>query len=160
MSGVAGKIIGMKIAGAFVSCEVSCTINFNQEMIPASAVDSGRWKEFIAGIRDWNAAVNGNLLLEAVGADIKTILTQGFFGTLPIFLQFSTRPSATTELLLSGNVLFQSGGMTAPATGKATWTVNLQGSGPLNSDFQDYPLLIDAMPAEQDYPIIVNEDVV
>lgn len=159
MPGVAGNIIGLMTNGAFTSCEVSCTINFNQEMLPASAIDSGRWKEFVAGIRDWNISVNGNLLLESVSSDIKSILSANFFGSLPIFVQFSTRPSADIQLLFSGNALFQSGNITAGTNSSANWSATLQGTGALNHSYQDFALLIDAMPAEADYPIIVNENV-
>lgn len=158
MSGVAGNIIGLMVNGSFTSCETACTINFNQEMLPASAVDSGRWKEFISGIRDWSVSVNGNLLLEAVGADIKSILSANFFGSLPLFIQVSTRPSATTQLVLSGNALFQSGNINAQANSVANWTATFQGTGALSKSFQDFALLIDALPSSADYPTIVNED--
>jgi predicted secreted protein len=160
MPGVNGSIIGLAFNGAFISCEISCAINFNREMLPASATDSGGWKEFISGVRDWNVNVNANLILEAVPADIKTLLTANYFGDLPLYIQFSTRPSATTELILSGNTLFQSGSITAPFGSASNWTSTLQGTGPLNSTFQDYALLIDALPVGADYPTIVNEDVV
>ena len=160
MPGIPGKLIGVKINGAFTSCEVSCTINLNRELLPASAVDSGGWKEYISGIRDWSISINANLLLEAVAADIKTVLTASYFGNLPLYIQFSTRPSVETELILSGNALFQSGSITAGNVGNASTNINLQGNGELTPNFQNYALLIDAMPAEADYPIIVDEDVI
>lgn len=158
MPGVGGNIIGLMVNGSFTSCEIACSINFNQEMLGASAIDSGRWKEFIAGIRDWNVSVNGNLLLEAVGTDIKAILLMNYFGTLPLFIQFRTRPSSTIELILSGDALFQSGNINAAGNSIANWTASFQGSGPLKSTFQNYLLLIDALPVGADYPIIVDEN--
>lgn len=154
---VAGRLIGVQVGGSFISCEISSSINLTQEMLPAAAVDSGRWAEFLEGERGWTITVNGGLLLEAVGADIKTILLSNYFDTLPLSVYFSTRPDATTELIFSGTALFSSGDITAPSTGAATWNVNLQGSGPLNHTIQDYALLIDAMPPESDYPILVDE---
>ena len=159
MPGVNGNIIGLMVNGTFVSCEIGCSINFNQEMLAASAVDSGRWKEFIAGIRDWSVQVNGNLLLEAVGTDIKTILTANYFGSLPLYIQFRTRPSATTELILSGNALYQTGNINAQGGAIANWTATFQGTGALTNTFQDYSLLIDALPSGTDWPTVVNEDV-
>lgn len=154
---VAGRLIGVQVGGSFISCEISSTINFKQENLPAAAVDSGRWAEFINGLREWGLNVNGGLLLEAVGADIKSILLANYFDTIPLFVMFSTRPTATTELILSGAALFNTGDMTAASSGNASWSTQLQGTGALNHSFQDYELLIDAMPPQADYPTIVDE---
>lgn len=154
---VAGRLIGVQIGGSFVKCEISSTISFDQEMLPASAVDSGRWAEFLKGLRQWKIAVNGGLLLEAVGADIKTMLLAGYFDDMPMVAMFSTRPTATLELIFSGAVLFNSGDITAGSTGAAIWNANLQGTGELSHTMQDYELLIDAMPPEEDYPILVDQ---
>lgn len=156
---VDGRLIGIMVNGAFVNCEVSCTINFSQEMISKTAVTSGRWAEYIAGLRSWTVTANANLVLEAVAADIKSILLSGYFGNLPIFVMFATRPTATIELQFSGYALFNSGDITAGNTGKASANFTLQGTGALDKSIQDYPLLINAMPADFDPPLIVNEDV-
>lgn len=154
---VAGSLIGLIINGSFISCETSCQINFNQNMIPSSAVDSGGWAEFVVGLRSWTISVNGNLLLEAVGSDIKALIQSGYINQLPMFAQFSTRPSSDIQLQFSGAVLFNTSSLSAASTGVANWTCTLQGTGKLTADYQDFPLLIDAMPSEADYPVIVDE---
>lgn len=126
-------------------------------MIPSSAIDSGGWAEFVAGLRSWTISVNGNLLLEAVGSDIKALIQSGYINQLPLFAQFSTRPSSDIQLQFSGAALFNTGSISAASTGVANWTATLQGTGKLTATYQDFPLLIDAMPAEMDYPIIVDE---
>lgn len=158
MPAIKGTLLGLKINGAFVSCETSCDFTTDVEMLQASSVSAGRWAEFVAGLRKWSVNVSGNLLLEAVGADAKTILNAIDSG-LPVYLQFSTRASASSQFVLSGAALPQNIGINAPAQGNANWTAAFQGTGPLTTNFEDYNLLIDAMPAEADYPIIVNEDV-
>lgn len=152
-----GTLIGLVINGAFTSCETQCQINFNQEMLPSSAVDSGGWKEFLAGIRSWTISVNGNLLLDVVGNDIKSLITTGYIKQLPMYAQFSTYPSSTVQLRFSGEVYFNTASITAAATGAATWTAQLQGSGELVAVYNNFPLLINAMPVEADYPTIVDE---
>jgi len=154
---ISGNLIGLVINGAFVSCETSCQINFNQNMIPSSAIDSGGWAEFVSGLRSWTISVNGNLLLEAVGSDIKAMIQTGFINQLPMFAQFSTRPSSDIQLQFSGAVLFNTASISAAGTGVANWVATLQGTGKLTPTYQDFPLLIDAMPSEADYPIIVDE---
>lgn len=159
MPGIKGSLIGLKINGVFVSCEVSCDFSTSIDMLPASAVTSGRWKEFIQGIRSWTMSVNGRLLLEAVGADAKTILV-GIDSGLPFFLQFATKASASSEFILSGVALPQNLNISAGNIGKANWNAVFQGSGPLTTTFEDYDLIINAMPIESDYPIIVNTNVI
>lgn len=154
-----GKFLGLKVNGAFVACETNCSISFDVNMLAASAVDSGGWKEFIAGIRGWQVTVDANLILAAVASDVKAIITTGLMNRLPMFIQFSTRPSVEIQMILSGAVLLASGSITAPAKGNATWTVSLQGTGALQTTYHDFSLLIDALPSAADYPVVVNEDV-
>lgn len=154
---IAGNLIGLMINGAFVSCETNCSINFNQDMVKSSAIDSGAWSEFVAGIRSWTISVNGNLLLEAVPTDIKAMITTGFINQLPMYAQFSTSPLAGIQLSFNGAVLFNTASITAANAGVANWTLTLQGTGELETEYIDLALLIDATPSEADYPIIVDE---
>jgi predicted secreted protein len=154
---IAGYLIGLKINGAFVSCETSCSINFKNNNLPASAITSGGWKEFIYGIREWSVSVDGNLLLEAVPSDIKGLITTGFIGQYPMVASFSTKVSSTIQLALSGAVLLDSGQITAPQTGMSNWTATLQGSGVLDFQYNDFDLLIDASPPETQWQTIVDE---
>jgi predicted secreted protein len=160
MPGIAGNLIGLKTNGAFTSCEISSSINFDREMVGVAPIDDGGWKEFLYGMRGWRMQVNGNLLLEAVATDIKSMLTAGYFQDLPLLVMFSTSPSASQELVFSGTALFQAGDISAAVQGKAGWNATLQGTGKLTVKQQDYNLLIDAMPAEADYPIIVDSSVI
>jgi len=156
----AGRLIGANFNGTFTSCETSCSISFGRENLPATAVDSGGWREFINGLREWQVTVAGNLLLEAVGSDIKKMLVAGYFNDNPIYIQFATRPSSDIQLVFSGLALFTSGDITAPSTGAANWNVVLKGTGKLDYNLQEYSILIDAMPPSADYPTIVNEQVI
>lgn len=158
MSALSGQLIGLQVNGIFISCEVSSDFNFQVDMLPASAVDSAGWREYIAGIRSWTMSVNGQLLAEAVGADFKTIMN-AVFSRLPVLLIWGTRPSATTQLKLQGSAYPSTGNATAPTKGKATYSITFQGSGALTSSFEDFELLIDAMPVDADYPIVLDENI-
>lgn len=153
---IPGSLIGLMINGAFVSCEVSCQINFTQDNIASSAIDSGGWKEYVNGIRGWSMSVNGSLLLEAVGSDIKAMIQTGYINQYPMFAQFSTQPSEDIQLSFSGAVLFNTANISAASTGVANWTATLQGTGELVATYQNLPLLIDSMPSEALYPIVVD----
>lgn len=157
MGAIDGKIIGLKVNGSFVSCETSCSLHFESDLLPASAVTSGGWKEFLYGIRSWTMSANGNLLLESVPSDIKALITTGFINQYPLYVQFSTRVSSTIQMVLSGAALLSGGDITAPSNSKATWQANFQGTGPLDTVYNEFDLLIDAMPSEALWPIVVDE---
>lgn len=154
---IRGALIGLRINGQYVSCETSCEFSFEREMKSASSITSGGWKEFIGGIRGWAMTVNGNLLLKTVGADIKTVLNAFILGDT-VELEFRTRGTIAPYLIISGTAFPQSGGITAAGTGKANWTLSFQGTGPFTTDFEEFYLIINAMPAEADYPLIIQED--
>lgn len=159
MPGLQGTLLGLQVGGVFVSCELSCDFNFTVDMLPASAVDSAGWKEFISGIRSWSVNVSGRLLAEAVGADFKTII-EYVKQRFPVYLTIGTRPSATTQMSISGYALPATGGFSGPNKGFASWQVSFQGTGEFTTSFQDYELIIDAMEPEDDWRQIVNEDVI
>lgn len=150
--------MGVQIGGLFISCEVNCQFNFNVNMLAASAIDSEGWSEFIAGLRSWTVTVDGQLLADAVGADFKTILNAVFLRQT-LLITVGTRQSATTQMSITGNALPSSGSFTGPNKGVSTWTVTFQGTGAPVASFEDFGIIIDSMPASEDYPIIYDLDV-
>lgn len=155
---VRGALIGVRINGQFVSCETNCEFHVDVDMLPASPPASGRWKSVIPGLRNWTMTVDGNLLLASVGADVKTVLNAIITGEL-VELEFRTRTGIAPYLIIAGNGYPQSADITAASTGKAKWNVVFQGDGPFTTDFETFWLIINSMPIEADYPIIINEDI-
>lgn len=153
---IAGNLIGIMVNGAFVSCETSCQINFGVNMLNSSAVDSGRWAEFVPGLRNWTISVNGNLLLEAVSSDIKALITSGYINGNPLYVVFSTRPQSDTQMSFAGAAYLSQASISAAAKGLANWSANFQGTGALTTSYTEYDLLIDAMPSLAAYPIILD----
>ena len=158
MGGIAGRLLGLKVNGVFISCEVSSEFNCNVDMLPASAIDSEGWKEFIQGIRSWTVNVSGQLLVEAVGADFKTLMN-AVYTRLPVFVIWGTRPSATSQMSISGDAFPMNLNATGASKGPASWNVSFQGTGRPVSSFEDFALIIDSMPPSADYPTIVDERV-
>lgn len=153
---VSGKLIGLTINGEFVSCETSCSFNFDVEMINTSPIDNGRWREVIPGVRSWSMSVDGNLLLRTVGADIKTVLNAVLTGE-EVNLEFRTKGTISPSLVISGRAIPASGGISAPRT-KATWNIEFVGNGAFEVDVEEFWLLINNMPIDNDYQTIVDLD--
>lgn len=152
---VPGKLLGVQIGNSFVSCETSCDFNCTVDMLPASAVTSGRWKEFIPGMRGWTVTVSANLLLAKQNADVKMVL-QAIESGAKMGISFSTRGGVAPHLIISGFAYPQTAAISAPVSGLATSTITFQGTGPTTLDFEEFWLIINAMPATADKPYIVN----
>lgn len=152
---IRGALIGLRINGNFVSCETACDFSFDVNMLAASTPDSGRWAGFIPGLRSWKMTVNMNLLLASVGADIKTVLQAVITGE-SVDLEFRTNMSISPHLIISGTAYPQTGGITAPGKGNATANVSFQGSGAFTCDFEQFWLIINAMPANSDKPVYID----
>lgn len=157
MPGIAGRLIGLSANGDFFACETSSEFNCTADMLPATSPLSGRWKEFIPGNRTWTMAVNQKLLLESV-QDAKSMLHVIFSG-LPVYLQFRTKMGVEPEMIIYGSAYPQSVNFSAPGQGAATTQISFQGTGPVNTNFEDYDLIIDQMPPEADWPIIVDTNI-
>lgn len=154
---VKGSLIGLRINGEFVSCETSSNFNFDVEMLPASPIDSGRWSESIPGVRSWTMSVNGNMLLVTVGADIKKVLNAVLTGE-EMELEFRTRLGISPEVVISGKAYPKTGGINAGNTGKTPWNVDFIGNGPFNLSIEEFWLIINNMPINNNYQTIVETD--
>lgn len=152
---VPGKLLGVQVGNSFVSCETSCDFNCTVDMLPASAVTSGRWKEFIPGMRGWTVTVNANLLLATQAADVKTVMSAIETGEL-MGISFATRTGISPHMIISGFAYPQTVSISAPVTGLATSTITFQGNGPTTLDFEEFWLIINAMPANSDKPIYID----
>lgn len=125
---LSGNLVGAEIDGKFVACETSCEINFEADMIDASAVDSGRWKEVIAGIRSWSVSVNAAMLIQSARADFTTIIN-AFMSGASMTLRIRTKIAMVGSVVITGRVIVQSGGMSAAVSTTTGWNTVLQGDG-------------------------------
>lgn len=151
---IKGNRINLSWNGLNISCQTACELSFDAEMIGASSVTSGRWKEFVAGIRSWSLTVNANVLKNNTsGADIRNVLAAYLSGQR-VFMEMKSTTGELVELIFSGYILVSNGGIQAPSVGSATWNGTFQGTGELTTNIEDFGLIINAMPIEADYPII------
>lgn len=130
-----GSLFGVYVGGVKVDCEISADFSADVEMLPASAIDSARWTENIAGYRSWSMAVNGYLLLEAAAADGKTILDAILTGEI-LSIEFRTEPgSVDGSYIIAGDCLVQNFGIGSNSEDAVNWTVNMVGTGPFTATF-------------------------
>lgn len=126
-----GSLTYVTIDGNRFECETNAEINLNVEMLPASAVDSGRWQEYLAGLRSWEVTVDGRLIanIDGTGTDVATVINAIISGD-QIAIVFQVEPTAGS-FSLSGNAIPSTTSITAPSDGVSTWNILLSGTGPL-----------------------------
>lgn len=135
---LSGNLIGVEIDGNFVACETSCELNFEVDLLGASAITSGRWKEYISGIRSWNVSVNASMLVQSAPTDASTIIN-AFMSGARMKLRIRTKIPIIGSIVISGYVLVQNGNIGAGVNTTSVWSTTLQGDGPFSyGDTEQY----------------------
>lgn len=125
---LSGNLLGIEIDGKFVACETSCEFSFEADMLDASAVDSGRWKEVIAGLRSWSVSVNAAMLLQSSATDLTSIIN-AFVSGARMRVRIKTKVAMIGSIMITGYVIVQSGGLSAAVNSTSTWNTTLEGDG-------------------------------
>jgi predicted secreted protein len=154
---IRGALMGLSADGNFISCETNAEMHFDTEMIPASSVSSGYFREKVPGKQDWRMQVDGYLLKRAMASDFKTLFTS-WRNRQPVQLQFRTRPWVDQYLIFEGEAWVQQGSLLAPNRGLSNWTIVFDGNGVLNMDWEEFWMIINAMPPTADWPTVVEQD--
>lgn len=152
---IPGRLMGISVGDNFIACETECTFSFDGEMLPKDSVISGKWMEYIPGKRNWTMNVNGNLLKREVDSDFKTLYRSFVDGDI-LSLKFRTRAGVDQFMIWSGQAMVMNGGANAPRNGMTNWNITFRGTGPLNFDWEEFWTIINAMPADEDQPNIVD----
>lgn len=147
--------MGITVDGIFISCEMDSELQFDKDLIPASSVSSGKHTEYVPGKRNWSMSVNMTLLKRKVGADFKTLF-QAYYEDKKVRVQFRTRPVVDQFLIFEGDAWVKSGGASAPRKGYSTGNMVLIGNGILNMNWEEFWLIINAMPADAEKPYTVD----
>lgn len=126
-----GNVLGLEIDDNFVSCETSCEFSFEQDLRGASAIDSGRWKETIQGVRSWSISLNAAMLIASSPADAYTILNAFLTGSR-MKIRFRTKFTGFGSFMIVGYVNVQNGGVSAAVNTSSSWNTTLQGDGPFS----------------------------
>lgn len=134
---MSGNLLGLEIDGTFVSCETSCELSFETDLLPASATMSGRWKEFISGTRSWSVSVNAGMLIRMSGTGLNTILNAFITGermSIKIKTKFQ---DSIPSFAIVGYVRLRNGGLNASVNSLANWNATLDGDGPFNAEINE-----------------------
>lgn len=132
MTRLPANVIGLEINDKFIACEVSCSLNTDIDMMPATGVDSGRFKDNIAGLISWNISLNGMALINSspTSADYITIFDAILSGDY-VNVKIKTKSPGYGNFIFSGKALVKSQSFTANVNTMTTYDTTLEGCGEL-----------------------------
>lgn len=133
---MSGNLLGLKVNGTFISCEISCEFNFDADLRGASPVDAGRWKEWIPGVRSWNITLNAAMLIRMAGTGVNTILNAFLMGE-KVDVVFGVRRTDIPSFSITGKAHIQNGSIAGGVNTLATWNTTLQGDGPFTAQINE-----------------------
>ena len=103
------------------------TINIEAELIDATSHDSGGWREFIAGLKNWSISHEGLFIETNVGqADARSAL----LNDTALKVRFRPKDLAT-KVQFSGDAFMSSEEQANPNDDASTFSTEIQGTGPL-----------------------------
>lgn len=123
---VQGILLGVSINGTQLNCETEAEFSYTIEMLPATNPQEARWRGTIPGVQSWDITVSGNLLLEAMGADFKTLLVSARAGER-VRVGFGTIPGVSPAFGVEGYAYPSRLSLGGRNVDLALWSVTFQG---------------------------------
>lgn len=128
MGKIIGKYITLAIDGSVTGYAKSCWMEADVELTEVSNPSSGRARKFRAGRYGWTMGAGG--LCDDGLNNVKTPLSNLKSGT-EVTVTFGKAGTSATAVELTGTAIVKSIRLDAGTTERATYTVDLQGSGAL-----------------------------
>lgn len=154
---VDGLLMSVQVNGANLRCETNADFTYDIDMLPATNPNEGRWRAFIPGVQSWSITVNGNFVLQSLGADYKTVVDASMRGE-SFLIRFGSMDDVVPAWEATGTAYLRSSGLGAPNVGKANWTLTFQGSGAFVTNWDEFGLVIDANPIAADWPTVFDSN--
>ena len=151
-----GRLIGVKYDGNFFTCEQDSTFSFEQEMLPTSGMDAG-WRDYIGGYKGWSIEYSGKFTTGAIDGNSNKLIEKWLNEPDAVFeLYFGARDGADRNGYFKGKARLQNGSISAPTNGSVTNTFSFIGCGKFESWWEEFEQLVNAMPAPEDKPFVID----
>lgn len=121
---IAGKGGKVYIGANKVAEIANFSLDLGADDIDTTSFDSGGWKEFLAGLKEWSGSIEGNFKPDDTNGQ-KAILNAWLNGTA---LEFDFKVSDTVTF--SGSA-FVKPSIEVPVDDKASFSCDIQGTGAL-----------------------------
>jgi hypothetical protein len=129
-----GKDASLYLDNTLVGCADEISIQMEAELDEATCKSSGGAKEFVAGATSWSGSLSGVYRI-FTGTDVAAnISAKNLFDKIKSGTKLALRfesDGATGDNVWAGDVLLTSWGLSAPNSGKSTFSADFQGTGEL-----------------------------
>jgi len=122
------------------TCGRSCTFNTNAETIETSISGSGAWRTYEYAGLTWTASLEGAIYLQGVNTMSLPDIRAYQYGRTKVLLRYQRTDEDGNVYTEEGNALLTSISDSGELDGLATFSVELQGSGPLTPIFVPTPV--------------------
>lgn len=148
-------LYGIRVGNDFVPCELDCELNVTRDMINKSGSAYGSYRHYRYGYISWTITCNARAVVSVLNSSFNNLLRSQLSGQ-EIEVYISARQSNTVNIDIGGTVLIPSQTLNFGNSGFANHSITFQGTGILNDYVEEFGLIINAMPAYADKPIVVD----
>ena len=152
---IKGSIYGLKIAGHYIPCEISCELSVTRDMIGKSGSAHGKYRRYRYGYIDWQITADARTVISSLKSSANRLLISQLEG-VELDIEMTARISNTQAFDIKGKVLIPNFTLSMPNTGYSTYNVTFQGNGDLTVDAEEFWHIINAQPYDSDKPNIVD----
>lgn len=155
MAGLRGELYGIRVNGDFLQCELDCEITITSELVGKSGSQYGKYRRYRYGYINWSISCNARAVVGLLNSSSQNII-QSQLDQIELEVYISARQSNIRTFDIGGMVLIETQQLTFPNTGFANHSISMKGSGQLNLTAEEIYLIINAMPADADKPLIID----
>lgn len=118
-------------------CATSITLNINTEAIETSVSGNGLWASYLPTKNSWSGSANGNVSLNEPANLTLADLQAKQIDQVIFAIQFQRSDDNGNVYTSYGNAFITSSSDTGSYDGIDTFSITLQGTGPLNQSFDN-----------------------
>lgn len=150
-----GDFVAISVDGYRFDCETQCSFNFDREYIAINAQQNGYFARYRPGKMTWGMDATVFASMASQYGDFKHIINKMKMGS-PVQIEFGTITGVEPYWRVTGEAFGKNVTVSANIGEYLSASINFIGSGAFNTDWNQFALVINAMPAEDDKPIYIE----
>lgn len=150
-----GRQIRLSVDGDFVNCETNCELTVNRDTLGKSDNTTGQFRKYREGYIDWTMSVDARSIISSFKGGFNKVLTKMILGG-NITVEMSITIDNDKIMSIKGQAFPMNFTLTNPSVGFSTYNVVFRGTGELETDFEEFWQIINAMPYDATKPLVID----